>query len=158
MQRLSGVIALMSLSCLTLSSGCAGIVSSKQMTRQTAPIPSPTPSNAYYFLPMVKIRLIAERKPINTSDPKERVQKTQTTEVTEDSKTTKKKTVDTTDTEKTKTEISPLQCTLTLKETLTEPDPRRMFNLSHIYNILADDQVTITMDANGLLEKVETTS
>lgn len=103
--------------CLVLLAGCGGVVSSRHVTT-TSTIKDPFPANAYYFLPLIKVRLIAE----GTSAPTERA------------------------------------CTLTLKETLTEPDPRYMFSLSHLSDIFADDQVTITLAANGLLTKVETTS
>ncbi len=116
-RRVSTSIALVALlsACLLLLAGCGGVVSSSHMTTAST-INNPFPANAYYFLPLVKVRLIAERT--SASAP----------------------------------------CTITLKDTLTEPDPRNMFSLSHLSNIFADDQVTITVAANGLLAKVETTS
>jgi hypothetical protein len=101
--------------CLVLQACHGGIVSSSHVTT-TSTINEPFPANAYYFLPLVKVRLIAERK---SGTP---------------------------------------GCTLKLKETLTEPDPRYMFSLSHLSDIFSDDQVTITLATNGLLTKVETTS
>ena len=165
MKRLSRIrmatAASLFLSCFILLSGCGGIVSSRQMTT-TSTIMDPSPANAYYFLPLVKIRLIAEGESASAEQKisKEEESKTATSEANEADKTTTKSTKDTSDTTKITASgtIPETRCTLTLKETLTEPDPRCMFSLSHLANIFADDQVTITMAANGLLAKVDTTS
>jgi hypothetical protein len=64
MKTLPGIriaaVTIVFLSCLFLSSGCSSLVSSTQI--ELAAIKTPTPSTAYYFLPLVKIHLIAERK------------------------------------------------------------------------------------------------
>ena len=148
--------------CFILLAGCGGILSSRHMTTTSTTIMHPSPANAYYFLPLVKIHLIAERKSASAQQTVSREQEssTATSETTEEGKTTKKSSSDTSDTR----EKAPAQmiagrgCTLTLRETLTEPDSRYMFLLSHLTDIFADDKVTITMAANGLLAKVDTTS
>lgn len=155
------VLAVSLSACFVTLAGCSGIVSSKHVTT-TSTINNPSPANAYYFLPLVKVRLIAERKsaPTKQKVSREQESKTATGETTEGGKTTTKSTKNTSDSAKVTTAgtITETACTLTLKETLTEPDPRYMFSLSHLSDIFADDQVTITLSANGLLTKVETTS
>ncbi len=144
-----------------LLGGCGGVVASRHLTTASS-VNDPSPATAYYFLPMVKVRLIAERKSAagERKISRERESKAATTETTEGEKTTRKSTTTTSETSKTTTAgiATGRACTLTLQETLTEPDPRYLFTLSHLGDIFADDQVTITLAANGLLAKVETTS
>jgi hypothetical protein len=147
---------------LLLLNGCGGIVLSRPMTAKSG-LDFQAPANAYYFLPLVKIRLIAERRspPDQHKVLREQESRAATSESTqEDGRTIKTSTKGTSDTTKVATEStgSGTDCTLTLKDTLTEPDSRYMFSLVHRRNLFADDQVAITIGANGLLVKVETTS
>ena len=159
--RMDIALAAWMTACAILLGGCGGVLSSRHVTA-TSTINDPFPANAYYFLPLVKVRLIAERKGAAGEQKvsKEQESKAATSETTEGGKTTKKSTTSTTDTTKITTAgaTSGAACTLAMKETLTEPDPRYMFSLSHLRDVFADDQVTISLAANGLLAKVETTS
>lgn len=148
MKRLSsiriGTSASLILACLILLSGCGGIVSSRQITTIST-IMDPIPANAYYFLPLVKIHLIAEGNKATAAEQK-RFMEQMAKRAADPSGTTNS------------VATSETGCILTLKETLTEPDPRYMFSLSHLTNIFADDQVTITIAANGLLAHLKITS
>lgn len=138
-----------------IGAGCSSIVQSTKL--DVAEIKSPIEVNkaGYYFLPKIKVRIDGERKAL--------VKDKETTETVEFEKDKEGKEINRKDQTKSITksnnqlegEVAQFPCTLTLKEVFAEPDPEYLFRLDHVRDFFADDKLTVTLNPNGLLAKVD---
>lgn len=163
MRRLSSCVALVF--ALLICAGCSSVVQSSKvdLTKKQGPIA--INKAGYYFLPKVKVRIEGERKTLSPSKTKEtqestsKEKQTVTSEKAEDTKKTetdkKSETITTKTSSSVLTDSEKFACTLAIKETFTEPDPKFLFSLDHLRDYFADDKVAVTLTANGLLAKID---
>lgn len=146
-----------------ICSGCSNVVKSSKVDLINKQGPIAIDKAGYYFLPRVKVRLEGERKALSQNEESEESTSTEKQSVKDEkAKTSTESTIAKTLKKSTIKSSAPIQkevektaCTIAIKDTITEPDPRYLYRLDHLRDYLGEDKVTVTLTPSGLLSKVD---